>query len=170
MLLLNAGHLLGNVSLDESGIVPFEFAAAAGGHILGCVVEFVRDLLVGRGFGPVRGAYVVGLATQEQGVHSRNVSGDEAERLLVEQRCLPAAVLEASLGVFFRSAGRLHDAVQGYHFADDELAHDVPARLEAIPMKRVCRPRLSDVVAPDKLATAPSITYNLRYGISSVAD
>src|SRR5437016_6935910 len=69
MLLLNAGHLLGNVSLDESGIVPFEFAAAAGGHELGCVVEFVRDLLVGRGFGPVRGEDVVGLATQKQGVH-----------------------------------------------------------------------------------------------------
>jgi len=25
------------------------------------------------------------------------------------------------------------------------LAHDVPARLEAIAMKRVCRPRLSEV-------------------------
>jgi len=44
-------------------------------------------------------------------------------------------VLEAALGVFFRSAGRLHDAVQGYHFTDDELAHDVPARLEAIHEK-----------------------------------
>ena len=52
MLLLDAGHLLGNVSLDEGGIVPFESAAAAGGHELGCVVEFVRDLS-GRGFGPV---------------------------------------------------------------------------------------------------------------------
>ena len=35
-----------------------------------------------------------------------------------------------------------------------------PARLEAIPMKRVRRPRLSDVVAPDKLAAALSIVYN----------
>jgi len=84
VLLLDAGHLLGEVSLDESGIVPFEFAAAAGGHELGCVVEFVRDLLVGRGFGPVRGEDVVGLATQEQGVHSPDVPGDEAQRLLVE--------------------------------------------------------------------------------------
>ena len=46
-------------------------------------------------------------------------------------------MLEAALGVFFRSAGRLHDAVQGHEFTDDELAHDVTARLEAIPMKRV---------------------------------
>ena len=84
MLLLDAGHLLGKVSLDEGGIVPFESAAAAGGHILGRVVEFVRDLLVGRGSGPVRGEDVVGLATQEQGVHSPDVPGDEAQRLLVE--------------------------------------------------------------------------------------
>jgi len=79
MLLLDAGHLLGQVSLDESGIVPFELAAAAGGHILGCVVESVRDLLVGLGFGPVRGEDVVGLATQEQGVHSPDLPGDEAQ-------------------------------------------------------------------------------------------
>src|SRR6266581_7616205 len=73
MLLLDAGHLLGKVSLDESGIVPFESAAAARGHELGCVVEFIRDLLVGRGFGPVSGEDVVGLATQEQGVHPPNL-------------------------------------------------------------------------------------------------
>ena len=84
MLLLDPRHLLRKVSLDETGIVPFESAAAAGGHILGCAVELVRDLLVGRGFGPVRGEDVVGLATQEQGVHSPNVHGDEAQRLLVE--------------------------------------------------------------------------------------
>jgi len=108
-----------------------------GGHELGCGVEFVSDLS-GRGFGPVRGEDVVGLATQEQGVHSLDVPGDEAARLLVGERRLPAAVLEAALGVFFRSAARLHDAVQGHEFTDDELAHDVTARLEAIPMKRVC--------------------------------
>jgi len=45
-------------------------------------------------------------------------------------------VLEAALGVFFRSARRLHDAVQGHEFTDDELAHDNPARLEAIPVKK----------------------------------
>src|SRR5207249_383094 len=113
----------------------------------GSIVEFVRDLLIGRGSGPVRGEDVIGLATQEQGVHPPNVPGDEAQRLLVEQRRLPAAVLEAPLGVFFRSAGRLHDAVQGYHFTDDELAHDVTARLTGKPRKRVRRPRQSDVVA-----------------------
>ena len=77
-----------------------------------------------------------------------------------EQRRLPAAVLEAALDVFFRSARRLHDAVQSHEFTDDELAHDIPARLEAIPMKSVCRPRLSDVAAPHKLAAALSIVYN----------
>src|SRR2546426_10337479 len=99
MLLLDAGHLLGKVSLDESGIVPFESAVAAGGHILGCVVEFIRDLLAGRGFGPVCGEDVVGLAAQEQGVHSPDVPGDEAQRLIVEQRRLPAAVPEAAPSV-----------------------------------------------------------------------
>src|SRR5439155_20380182 len=104
MLLLDADHLLGHVSLYQSGIVPFESAAAAGGHILGCVVESVRDLLVARGSGPVRGEDVVGLATQEQGVHSPDVPGDEAQRFLVEERHLPAAVLESALDVFFWSA------------------------------------------------------------------
>ncbi len=45
-------------------------------------------------------------------------------------------MLEAALGVFFRSAGRLHDAVQSHEFTDYELAHNVPTRLEAIPMKK----------------------------------
>ena len=45
-------------------------------------------------------------------------------------------MLEAALGVFFRSAGRLHDAVQGHEFTDDELAHDVTARLAGKPRKK----------------------------------
>jgi len=55
VLLLDAGHLMGKVSLDEGGIVPFQFAAAAGGHELWGAVELVRDLLVAGGGGPVGG-------------------------------------------------------------------------------------------------------------------
>ena len=44
--------------------------------------------------------------------------------------------LELGVKSGMRSAGRLHDPVQGHEFTDDELAHDVSARLEAIPMKK----------------------------------
>ena len=127
MLLLDAGHLMGKVSLDEGGTVPFQFAAAAGGHELWGAVELVRDLLVAGGGGPVGGENLVRLATQQQGVHSPDVLGDEVTRLLVEVRRLPAAVLEAALDVLLRSARRLHDAIQGHKFADKEFAHVVTA-------------------------------------------
>ena len=39
VLLLDASYLLGKLSLYQSGIVPFESAAAAGGYILGCVLS-----------------------------------------------------------------------------------------------------------------------------------
>jgi hypothetical protein len=106
---LQRGDVLGDVALDERGVVPFDPVERGRGDVLAHGVQLVRDrALVVR---PMRGEDLVRAAPEHQLVRPRPVR-DGLPHDVVEIRDRPAAVREAAGGVLLRTAGRLHDAVE----------------------------------------------------------
>jgi hypothetical protein len=72
---------------------------------------------------PVGGEDVVRLATEQQCVEARHAGADLLADDVVDERCLPTAVLEAALGVLVRCPGCPRDEVGRCEQVDVNKSH-----------------------------------------------
>src|SRR5918999_3239528 len=121
LLLLETGHSLADVALEQLRVLPLQARERPGSHVLGGAVELRRAGLVG--VRPVRGEDLVGLPAEDQVERLPHEFAHNLAHLIVPEGNRPAAVLEAAGGIFLGAAGCLHDPIEADERVHDELPH-----------------------------------------------
>ncbi len=125
VFLLQALHVGDTAQEHRAGPARMDLARARH-RVLPDVVEQPGDVAMGSVFvvvGPVPGEDLVGLAAEQEVEFLLEEVADLLAELLTEIGHHPAAELEAPGRILGRPAGRLHDAIQGHHGANDDLPH-----------------------------------------------